>query len=319
MKPKAFEHRVGEQFQPLPEIYQIEVTNACNLKCPMCLRTTDMARPSNLLKPDLLRVMHERGDFNGSYYVELQLAGEPTLHPKLEDIVDYLKDEVGVLVGLSTHGLLMDKPQVQRALAKVDALTISVDSVVPEIYEKFRPPAKLADLYRCIDALFAYFDEVKPSGAMLPFVELQMIDAVRVRGEPANTQGLVDLAGERGWDRYATSRMQGDCFIEMQNGPKQKQNEDLCINPFMSVSISCTGNVLSCCYIFEPDDKSPNVYGNLNDASLLEIWNGQKAKKMRADTQAGSPEGACTKCYLKSPARIHLNILSRLLRWQKTK
>ena len=322
MKPDSFEHRVGGMFQPLPEVYQIEVTNACNLKCPMCLRTTDMLRKSNLLDLDLLKTMNERGDFDGSYYIELQLAGEPTLHPKLEEIVDYLKTEVGVMVGLSTHGLLMDKPRVQRALAKVDALTISVDSVVPETYAKFRPPAKLEDLYRCIDSLFAYFDEwftyERLQTHKLPFVELQMIDAARIRGKAASLDGLVEVSEERGWDKYASCRMQGDCFIEMQDGEKQQANEDLCINPYMSVSIACNGDVLSCCYIFEPSKTQPNVYGNLNDASLLEIWNGRQANDMRDKTQKGCPEGACTKCYLKSPSRIHMNILSRLLRWQKS-
>jgi radical SAM protein with 4Fe4S-binding SPASM domain len=112
--------------------------------------------------------------------------------------------------------------------------------------------------------------------------------------------------------------MQGDCFIEMQDGEKQQANEDLCINPYMSVSIACNGDVLSCCYIFEPSQTEANVYGNLNHASLSDIWNGRQANDMRDKTQKGCPEGACTKCYLKSPSRIHMNILSRLLRWQKS-
>ena len=84
---ETFVHKEGKPFVTLPEIYQVELTNACDLECPMCLRSTDMLRHPGLLDLDLLRKMYYRGDFRGSYYVELQMAGEPTMHPNLEPVI----------------------------------------------------------------------------------------------------------------------------------------------------------------------------------------------------------------------------------------
>src|SRR5205814_10486397 len=99
----VYKHEIGQDFKSLPEIYQIESVSAFNFQCPMCERTTHMGRQPGLLDVKLLELMHERGDFGGSYYVELQMAGEPTLHPDLYNIIMFLKYKVGVMVGLSTH------------------------------------------------------------------------------------------------------------------------------------------------------------------------------------------------------------------------
>ena len=313
---ETFVHGDGDSFLPLPEIYQIELTNRCNLKCPMCLRTTDMVRDEDVLDPALLRRMHARGDFSGSYYVELQMAGEPTLHPKLAEIVGYLRDEVGVMVGLSTHGLqIRKKPELADVLLGLDALTVSVDSVDPDTYAKLRFPARLPQLLESLGVLFARAGRRREWGERNPFIELQLIDTPLAEKHGGDTGALERLMAERGWDKFASVRTTQDCFIEMQGrGDGGQRNERLCINPFGSVSVAHNGDVVSCCYVFEPDRTKANWYGNLNDQSLAEIWAGERVATMQTAHKAGCPPDQCESCYLWSPMRIHLNIASRLIR-----
>ncbi len=313
---ETFVHERGKSFLPLPEIYQIEMTNRCNLKCPMCLRTTDMVRDNDLLDPDLLRVMHARGDFGGSYYVELQMAGEPTLHPKLAEVIDFMKHEVGVMVGLSTHGLMIrKKPELANTLLELDALTVSVDSVDPDTYAKLRFPGKLSQLKESLMLLFMQARMRRDRGDRNPFIELQLIDTPIAGDNAADHIALEALMAERGWDEFASVRTTQDCFIEMQGrGPGGERNEKLCINPFGSVSVAHNGDVVSCCYIFEPDRDKANYYGNLYEASLSDIWSGKRVADMQDAHKAGCPPDQCESCYLWSPMRIHLNITSRLIR-----
>jgi radical SAM protein with 4Fe4S-binding SPASM domain len=120
---------------------------------------------------------------------------------------------------------------------------------------------------------------------------------------------------EKGWNRFASVRTTQDCFIEMQGrGNVPKPNERLCINPFGSVSVAHNGDVVSCCYIFEPDREKANYYGNLRDSSLAEIWAGERVAAMQKAHLSGCPPDQCESCYLWSPMRIHLNIASRLIR-----
>jgi radical SAM protein with 4Fe4S-binding SPASM domain len=320
---ETFTHQIGQDFKKLPAIYQIEASSACNLKCPMCLRTTNMVRPDQLLDIELLKLMHQRGDFQGSAYIELQMAGEPTLHPKLKDIVEFLQQDVGVMVGLSTHGLSISrKAGLVDTLLALDALTISVDSLDPAIYHQMRYPAKLDQLLTSLHFLFDYLADAKQCASVhrqdfkWPFIELQLIATDMFEGT-GNVEALRLLMTENGWDKYAQIRTTGDCFSEMQGRVAEgtrHRNTNMCINPWTTVSVAQNGDVTSCCFIFEPKKDEVNYYGNLYEQSLADIWASDRVKVMREQHMAGATTGQCTKCYLKSPYLIHQNIISRLVR-----
>jgi hypothetical protein len=314
MTVESYVHEEGTAFSALPEIYQIELTNHCNLACPMCLRTTGMVRRPQFLDRGLIQKMLARGDFAGTAYTELQMAGEPTLHPELGGIIDDLKT-YGLLVGASTHGHeIQRKPGVLEALLKLDALTISVDSVDPEMYAAMRPPTQLDHLIAAIDA-FVVAARKLPTR---PLVELQLIQTVKERGlGDANLDALHRVMQERGWGDVCTARVQGDCFPEMQNVVQlgtRKRNADLCINPWSSVSMLASGQVVSCCYIFEAATDAVNSYGNLSTNTLAEVWASAAVQAMRVSQKTGELRDACRSCFLKSPTLIHQNIVARLVR-----
>lgn len=83
-------------------IYQIEVTNRCNLKCSFCPIWQPWAdRERGLIDLDLL----DRIDFGETEYLELQFGGEPALHPKLTRIAEFVRNK-GIKVGISTNATL---------------------------------------------------------------------------------------------------------------------------------------------------------------------------------------------------------------------
>lgn len=320
----TYQHSEGQSFKHLPEISNIETCSACNLECPMCLRSTHLGRQPGLVDMKLLKLMKERGDFGGSHYIELQMAGEPTLHPKLFEIVNYLKHEVGVLVGLSTHGLSMEKPSIDVTLGMLDALTISVDSVDPETYHRMRFPAHLKDLYRNLDKFFKFIEARKNlAHGRIPMIELQLVKTPLVE-KSGDLEALQQVMKEKGWDRFAVVRTIYDCFEGMQDrvgisGINEATSHlGLCLNPFTSVSIAHNGDVVSCCMIFTPRKEEINYYGNLYEQSLEEIWNNHIVKTLRHEMMEHEVEGRplhgqCAKCTVRSPAMIHNQIVSRLV------
>lgn len=101
------------------KVYQLEVTNACNLKCSFCPRTEEWARrPSGMMQLDLIFKI----DWTDTEYVELQLSGEPTLHPQIESIVNILKS-IGLKVGMSTNEAYLS----EKLLESLDSITINND------------------------------------------------------------------------------------------------------------------------------------------------------------------------------------------------
>lgn len=313
-----YNHQKGTAFLNIPSIYAVELTAACDLQCPMCLRTTDMHnKKPTLFSYPLLETMIERGDFDGTTYCELQMAGEPTIHPQLHQII-YRLTQIGVKVGLSTHGHNLHKEHVQTALLDLDALTISVDSADPEVYARMRVPKTLKDLVENINLFCTRYERRKRAGNKVPFVELQL---VRTPREP-NSGDLAAL--QRLIDHYRwpfNTRITDDCFTEMQGlvqvGHYVPRPQAPCLNPFLSVNISQDGDVVSCCYIFDRDTASINYYGSLKEQTLREIWEGPRASAMRHSQTTGKLENQCQKCYYRSPVLIHHGITARLQRHEK--
>lgn len=280
-----------------------------------------MQRPAKLLEDTLVREMHERGEFANTSFLELQMAGEPTIHPRLYDFINYLRVVVGVGVGLSTHGLNMRKPGVLTALLRLNALTISVDSLDPEVYHQMRHPAQLPTLLDNLDFFFWALEQCY--GACSLQVDLQLVRSPLIKGS-GDLAALQELITRKGWP--ARARVTDDSFMEMQGKmpvgsmPRPKGGH-VCLNPFTSVSVTDAGDVVSCCLAFDArDESSINWYGNLHRQTLEEIWNGPRAEKMRLlhrFSGSGKLAGYCAQCYQWSGAglEIHNDIVRHILRY----
>ncbi len=279
---------VSEFNLSLPEIYQVEVTSACNLKCPFCPRF-QYKRKDQFLDVSLAKKISER-DLGNSYFVEFQFTGEPLLHPKLSTIIDFFKGKVKV--GLSTNGLLIDK-QI-NAICKLDYVTISVDSLVD--YEKVRVGGRKDKLLQNIEL----FLKKKPSYLV---VDLQVIDLSKDFGLDFERafSSLQEFVSKKKWD--VNVRAVADCSIAVRK--KQKVDcKDLCINPWFSVSVHADGDVVPCCFAFGKE----YVYGNLNRSSLSEIWSSESVLQLREQHMSRQYNQMCQKCYMRSPAYFHWNL-----------
>lgn len=314
----AIAHQVGKAFKPVPEVYQVELTNACQLSCPMCLRTTTMDREPMFLDLHLIRLMQRRGDFAGSFFVELQFAGEPTLHPEFAKAVAMIR-ACGLLVGTSTNLVAVPMDRLPELLA-VDSLTISIDSPDPVVYEKTRFPAKFPDFMERIMKLAALLRVHKLTKIPVPFVELQGVKTGIVAGS-GDAEGLERFVLEHGWGDLFAVRVITDCCDEMRqqgNGvipqPMHCRSARLCINPFFSISVLANGDVVSCCYVYTSSKIEVNYYGNLYESSLEQIWAGERVREMQRQHIEGCLTGQCAMCYNMSPVNIHLLNLSRMVR-----
>lgn len=289
----------------LPEISQVEVTNACNFTCDFCPRDQPgVSRPDTFIDLDLVKLIALR-DLGGSHFVEFQLSGEPTLHRQLPQIIEQFQGKV--LTGLSTNGSSMRANRVWQGLLMLDYLTISVDSV--EKYEEVRPGGKWTRLLENIDFLMQ-----RRGANTFPAVDLQLIE---FPGVERQRDLLLKIVEEHGWD--VTVRRVPDCFLSVTREMKKVRKTDLCLNPFMSVSVQSDGDVVPCCYAFGKQV----VYGNLKKQSLEEIWNtSPTAKRFRelhlmAQTDKstiGVP--FCDDCYQRSPVMLHWDLYTSTVRKQ---
>jgi len=306
----------GPSYNPkIPSIYQIEAFSRCNLKCPFCLtgiHKEPLDYIENTMEMSLFEKIVER-DLQGSEFIELQMRGEPTLNKNLHSMVTMLREKV--LVGFSTHGNTLHIERNMLAALDSHLITISIDSGTEEIYNQKRIGGNWKQLLWNIDTLME-----RKGNRRYPIVDLQLLEI----GEnwEKDFENLKILANSHGWK--ANIRSLHNTCLTWENPKTLVINNELCMNPWLSVSIKCNGDVVACCMAFEDDPKM--TYGNLNNSSLEEIWNGELVKEFRYKHLLNTanlsglckelPE-ACKQCYSRSPALLHDKILKDALKWNQ--
>ena len=77
-------------FKKLPTIIIIDVTNACNLRCPVCPVTFAMHRPRGLMSMEIFRQIID--DFRSQEKkpaIYFNFSGEPTMNKALPEMIAY--------------------------------------------------------------------------------------------------------------------------------------------------------------------------------------------------------------------------------------
>jgi uncharacterized radical SAM superfamily Fe-S cluster-containing enzyme len=95
----------------------VEITNACNLACRVCYSDSngDRILPLPDFKKHVGKLLSEKGGLDS---VQIT-GGEASLHPQFWEILEWLCSQQGVgKVYLPTNGLILDRPEVCRRLAR---------------------------------------------------------------------------------------------------------------------------------------------------------------------------------------------------------
>jgi len=133
----------------------IEITSRCNLKCTFCdklpLLSKDQIGDMDLA---LFRKIIDEGSDNGLCSVKLSYRGEPLLHPRVDEMVDYAKKRGVVDIYFNTNGMLLTEERVLRLMdAGLDRISISIEGTDPEAFERERRGAKYHKILENIESL----------------------------------------------------------------------------------------------------------------------------------------------------------------------
>ncbi len=106
----------------------IELTNACNFSCKMCFKNTFVEPNGYMSLKTLENLKKSLRELPGLKEVVIGGIGESLLHKNIKDVIEFLKDELGVYVILATNGYLLNR-FVEFILEKqVDNIVVSVDN-----------------------------------------------------------------------------------------------------------------------------------------------------------------------------------------------
>ena len=170
-------YRRGEETpqRPLPRQLWVEPTNACNLRCSMCLnRKLKKEEKGYMELPLFQKIIEEcRG-----YVVNINLhhRGESLLHPELGEMVR-LAHGAGMRSSIHTNATLLDEEKSGALVsAGLDALSFSFDGFEAETYERIR---KGANFEKTLENIVRFLQVKKRMGKKNPETTLELIDFSR--------------------------------------------------------------------------------------------------------------------------------------------
>jgi wyosine [tRNA(Phe)-imidazoG37] synthetase (radical SAM superfamily) len=140
--PYGFYGRLTESF---PSQVIIDVTEVCNLACVHCPHPEfkkSKYYDARYLEPELnAKIVDEiRTAGKGTtQYIRYSSEGEPLVHPKGYEMIEYATRNSGVFVTLTTNGTIMNEKRTRKLLdSGVHMIDISIDAFTPETYSKIR-------------------------------------------------------------------------------------------------------------------------------------------------------------------------------------
>lgn len=271
----------------------IETTDLCNLKCPMCSRTImdeheEIKKTKFITKEEYINII-DQAVMHGVKSIKLQYLGEPLLHKDVVFQVAYAKQKGIIDVMFNTNAVLLTK-EMGRALleAGLDKLFISFDAVNPALYEQQRVGTTMGKVIDNIYTFIKLRDEISPK----TFIRLSMVmydgdvwkkqfDAMKIMWD-----GLVDALG------YGIFN-ERDKFKRIEF---EKVDGFVCEQLFQRMMLKCNGEVTVCC----TDEYNTFGIGNWRHETLYDLWNSPQYKQLREDhiNNHYDKYETCRKCFL---------------------
>jgi len=289
-----------------PIIYNIETTNACNMRCAMCPRTTKMTRPVETMSFDLFgRIISQvrphpeerwdawkkfvrakygirEDDMSENHFylyiipqvIQLHGYGDPLLDTNMPEYVKLLKAK-GFRSYFSCNPANINLDKTIKMLENgLDYIKYSIESVDDIIHKQIRGTASnFTDSYRKILQLL----EFKKKHQFETTVIITMLDLNR-KDQGEEFDRLKNAFKDRDVYIYLKSEDQ-QWYRKDYHGTKSVHWSEFCQHPWMSMTIKSNGEAVMCM----EDYNNEIILGDAKKEYLYDIWNGENYKKFRRD------------------------------------
>jgi len=328
--PREFLIEKLEEFRsPEPVMYNIETTNACNMRCEMCPRTTIMTRPVETMNKELFKkIIDQLRPWTDSKIIDqLRPWTDSEWHKWEKFVVDKFAIKPNEIA--ENHFFLYVIPKVIVLHGYGDPL---LDKNIPD-YVEWMTKKGLSSYFSCNPANINMARTIETFENGLDYIKysIESVDDLRhkeVRGQQSNfTQSyrdileLLNIKAQRNfqtkivitminlnkpWQQEEFEKLKEafkgmDVYVYLKSQDQQwyednKQETqsihwiEFCQFPWSSMTIKSNGESVQCVEDFDNEI----ILGDAKNESLYDIWNGEKYAKLRMDHFDLTPGLKCT-------------------------
>lgn len=247
----------------------IEVTNVCNLRCPMCLtpRLGDEVPKGLMTLATFERIVDQiKGHAQD---VNLFLGGEPLINKQLPEMIAYARAH-GLRTRIHTNATLLTQTWSERLLdAGLDYLSFSFDGADEETFLAYRVGADFAKTAENIRRFAALKVTRK---ATRPYTVVQLIERPEWNEveRQAQRKGLAALFAGEGIDRFKFIALHNFAGLLPDARFLAGKTFSPCSFLWYALNVGYDGVVVPCCLDFARQ----YPVGNLLEQPLMDVWNG---------------------------------------------
>ena len=311
LKGEKFEKNlILEKFESFrrkdPVVYNIETTNACNMLCKMCPRTTRMTRKVETISKDTFQKVigqlrpwskeewSEWEEFVKEQYkieknvqsennfflyiipkvIQLHGYGDPLLDKNMAEYVKLLSEK-GFYSYFSCNPANINISTTENMFANgLSYIKYSIESVDDKKHKEIRGEASnFTESYNRIKQLL----DIKAKKGYKTTIIITMLD-LNNTWQKEEFDKLRDAF--KGLDVYVYLKSEDQQWYRKDyHGTKSVHWSEICKHPWMSMTIKSNSDATMCM----EDYNNEIILGNVKENSLYDIWNGEKYVRFRAD------------------------------------
>jgi MoaA/NifB/PqqE/SkfB family radical SAM enzyme len=289
----------GRLTAEFPSQVIIDITEVCNLECVHCPHPEfkkSKYYDARYLDPSLnAKIVDEVKDHGQgvTQYIRYSSDGEPLLHPKGYEMIEYAARNSGVYVTLTTNGTIMNERRTKRLLdSGVHMIDISIDAASPKTYANVRIKGDLKVTRANVLNLLSWIKQTGSSTkVVVSFIE-----------QPQNQHETADFKtywSEQGVDAVVVRRLHsaaGSVINVAQNMRAEQQGEVRrpCVYPWERIILTPRGYLAFC----PADWCHGSSICDYRDMTVVETWQSEFYSQLR-DAHLGSDyskHGFCGQC-----------------------
>lgn len=285
------EYGLRKGAEEFPMMIVLSFVYVCNARCPNCPYNNSNIREKykNALympAPLFKQIADECGPYKS--YLRISGGGEPMLHPQATELMLYAKAQNCKLGIISNGSRYTDENLSDLIQANVDVLEFSVDAGDEQTYNTVRPGLDWNRLNDTIDRAVAIRDKTNAKTRIVTSIINQTgVDVDHAEAYWAKKVDKVQIRKYLTWGYNKNESADDTPYL-----PPEKRVP--CPWLFERLNIDSLGNVTLC----GEDIAFDNILGNLNKASIKDIWLGPEFERLRKLhlSGRGSEVPICSQC-----------------------
>lgn len=279
-------------FKRFPTMIIIDVTNLCNLRCPVCPVTFAMNRTRGLMGLDTFRAMIDDVNAHGKKpAIYFNFSGEPTLNKALPDMIAYAAER-GHDTFVSTNATKLTPEMSERLVRSgLRRINLCMDGFSKESQESYRINSNFEQVKAGIEEFLAIRKRV---GGKFPMTILQTL--LTSKSEP-EIPALLAWAREIGFDKvrlktfslgsYTSDEFKSryEHFLPVDATLRRHADEsvsNVCTVPMYQTVVFWNGQLGLCCIDYDQMVKLPNVL----EQGFTKAYMSDEAARARRDGYA---------------------------------